>query len=108
MHDLNEVSKKRREEQLHRQKQNHDIYLKPKHGNAASASPSSAPPSPVSIGNDDEVARSPPPPFDQSRKEEEDAAAALTADGGDKNQIATNAHEQQRQDNQENGDGNSC
>jgi hypothetical protein len=102
MHDLNEVRKKRREEQLHRQKQNHDMYSKLKHGNATSASPLSAPPpSPVSIEND-EVARS--PSSDQSRKEED---PALTADGGDKNQIATNAHEQQRQDNQENGAGNS-
>jgi hypothetical protein len=105
MHDLNEVRKKRREEQLHRLKQNHDVYSKLKHGNAASASPSSAPaPSPVSIENDDEVSGS--PPSDQSRKEED--AAAPTADGGDKNQIATNTHEQQRQDNQENGAGNSC
>jgi hypothetical protein len=103
MHDLNEVRKKRREEQLHRQKQNHNIYSKLKHGNATSASLSSAPPSPVSIENDDEVAGS-PPPSDQSRKKED---AALTADGGNKNQIATNAHEQQRQDNQENGAGNS-
>ena len=108
MHDLNDVRKKRREEQLHRQKQNRDMYPKLKHGNATSASPTSAPPLPVSIENDDEVARSPPPPpSDQSRKEEEDAAA-LSADRGDKNQIATNAHEQQRQDNQENGAGNSC
>jgi hypothetical protein len=102
IHDLNEVRKKRRDEQLHRQKQNHDVYPKLKHGNATSASPSSAPPSPVSIENN-EVARS--PPSDHNRKEED--AAALTTDGGDKNQIATNAHEQQRQDNQENGAGNS-
>jgi hypothetical protein len=35
MHDLNEARKKRREEQLHRQKQNRDVYSKLKHGNAA-------------------------------------------------------------------------